>query len=137
MKVTEEMREVIADIIGRNPAVTLKSLNTQLRERLPDSPHVHENYLCTVSKGMFDSLKKLEPQPADRNRQDVKEERKKYAQWFIENVVISPLTIFIDESGYNVWTSRTRERSIVGQPAIRRVHGRRGENVTIILVISP
>ena len=47
IKVTEEMKEVSADIIGRNPAVTLKSLNTQLRERLPNSPHVHENYLCT------------------------------------------------------------------------------------------
>lgn len=137
VKVTEEMREVIADIIGRNPAVTLKSLNTQLRERLPDSPHVHENYLCTVCKGMFYSLKKLEPQPADRNREDVKDERKRYAHWFIQNVVISPLTIYIDESGYNVWTSRTRGRSVVGQSAIRRVHGQRGENVTIILAISP
>lgn len=32
VKVNEEMREVIADIIGRNPGVTLKSLNIRLRE---------------------------------------------------------------------------------------------------------
>lgn len=137
VKVTEEMREVIADLIGRNPAITLKSLNSQLRERLPDSPHVHENYLGTVCKGMFYSLKKLEPQPVDRNRPDVKEERKRYANWFIENVVVSPLTIYIDESGYNVWTSRTRGRAIIGQPAVRTVHGQRGENITLILAISP
>lgn len=39
------------------------------------------------------------------------EERKRCAVWCLETVVISPLTIFIDESGCNVWVS-THKRKI-------------------------
>lgn len=37
----------------------------------------------------------------------------------------------------NVWTSRAKGRSIIGQPTIRTVHRQRGGNVTIILALSP
>lgn len=44
--------------------------------------------------------------------------------------------IFIDESGYNLWTARTRGRSLRGEPAIRVVSGRRGQNFTVSFAVS-
>ena len=45
--------------------------------------------------------------------------------------------LYIDETGFNIWTSRTRGRSRVGQPAVRQVEGQRGRNITVSLAVSP
>ena len=136
VKVDEEMREAIANIIGRNPAATLRTINEELQRELPDKPVVSYKYLSTICKGMFFTLKKLEAAPADRNKTEVKQARKEYARWFIEVAFLSPRVIYIDESGYNVWTQRTRGRAIVGERAVRIVNSQRGRNVTLILAIS-
>ena len=73
----------------------------------------------------------------DRNRPDVKEERHHYATWFLEVANCSPRLVYIDELGFNVWTQRTRGRARIGQRAIRTVNSQRGENLTIILAVSP
>ena len=48
-----------------------------------------------------------------------------------------PRVVYVDESGFNVWTQRTRGRAPVGQRAVRTVNSQRGENLTIILAVSP
>ena len=45
--------------------------------------------------------------------------------------------LYADETGFNVWTSRTRGRSRIGQPAVRQVEGQRGRNITVALAVSP
>ena len=137
VKVDEEMRTVISSIIGENPAATLININAELKRRLPSKPHISDAYLSKVCRGMFFTLKKLECCPADRNRADVKESRKEYSSWFLEVAVCSPRVIYIDESGFNVWTQRTRGRARVGSRAVRTVSGQRGENLTLILAVSP
>lgn len=137
IKVDDEMREVVEEILGGNPAITLRDLNAEVRRRLPHKPHITEAHLGRVCRGMFFTLKKLEAAPIDRNREDVKEERLSYATWFLEVANSSPRIVYIDESGFNVWTQRTRGRARIGQRAVRTVHGQRGENLTLILAVSP
>ena len=137
IKVDDEMREAISTIIGENPAATLININAELRRRLPAKPHISDTYMSKVCRGLFFTLKKLEVCPADRNREDVKEQRRHYATWFLEVAVFSPRVIYIDESGYNVWTQRTRGRAHVGSRAVRTINGQRGENLTLILAVSP
>ena len=59
-------------------------------------------------RGQLITTKKLEPTPAERNRVDMKLARKAHAEWLIAE---DPHLIYIDESGFNLWTSRTRGRS--------------------------
>ena len=134
VKVDLEMQEIISEIIGENPAATLVMIN---RRRLPLKPIISNSCLSRACHGMFFTIKKLEASPSDRNRPDVKMERKEYARWFLQDANRSPRVVYIDESGYNVWTQRTRGRARIGDRAIRTVNGQRGENLTLILAISP
>jgi len=137
VKVDDDMRLLIEDILSRNPAITLRSMNAEIRRRLPDKPQICDSHLGRVCQGMFFTMKKLEAAPFDRNREDIKEDRRLYATWFLEVVNPNPRVIFIDEAGFNVWTQRTRGRARVGERAVRTVNGQRGENLTLVLAVSP
>ena len=100
----EEMRLEVQNILERNSAVTIKNMNSELRRRHPQKPTISDSHLARVCHGMFYTLKKLETSPFDRNRQDVKEERREYASWFLEEASFSPRIVYIDEPGFNVWT---------------------------------
>lgn len=136
VKVDGDMREKISEIIGANAAATLQTINDELRRLLPDKPHISTKHLSKVCRGMFFTLKKLECAPADRNRSDVKDARKEYARWFLEYGLLVPRIVYVDESGFNIWTQRTRGRARIGERAVRTVSGQRGENLTLILAIS-
>ena len=47
-----------------------------------------------------------------------------------------PELIYVDESGFNLWTARTRGRARRGARAVRVVNGQRGANFTLILAVS-
>ena len=44
--------------------------------------------------------------------------------------------IFIDESGFHLWLSRTRGRAVRGQRAVRVVGARKGPHFSLILAVS-
>jgi len=74
-------------------------------------------------------MKLARPVPADRNRPDVIQKRLvDYANWFRGHAVVNH-SVFIDECGYNIWTSTTKERARRGERAYRQVCGQRGRNV--------
>lgn len=74
--------------------------------------------------------------PANWNRADVKETRRAFAQWLMEEANHEQL-IFIDECGANVWTARTFGRAPRGVRAVRIVNNQRGQNLTTCLAVSP
>ena len=80
--------------------------------------------------GMLVSVKLARSVPAERNRGDIIEARYE-GRRIINNCV------FIDECGYNVWTSRSCGRARVGEREYRQVSGQRGRNVAICLAVSP
>jgi len=137
VKVDQEMREKIGEIIGANAAATLQTINDELQRLLPEKPRISSKHLSKVCQGMIYTLKKLECAPADRNRSDVKEARKQYARWFLENGLSAPRIVYVDGAGYNIWTQQTRGRARIGERAVRSVSAQRGENLTLILAISP
>ena len=44
IKVNEEMRQCLEDILSENPMLTLEAVNAQLRERLLDHPHSSQTF---------------------------------------------------------------------------------------------
>ena len=49
--------------------------------------------------------------PYERNCPRIKENRKEYATWFLEQGILSNTHVFIDETGFNVWTKRGKGQS--------------------------
>lgn len=69
-------------------------------------------------------MKKLEMILAERNCDAVKNQRHGFATWLMGEGMNREL-IFVDEAGFNLWTTRTRRRARNGEPAIRVQAGRR------------
>lgn len=84
---------------------------------------------------MFYTLKKVIDQPANRNSQNVKNERQIYCNWFIHDGVNDNL-IFLDEMGCNLWTRRSYGRARRGEPCFRDVGNQRGRNQTLCMAIN-
>lgn len=135
VKVDEDMRRELEIIVNENPAFTLAQINTALRQQLPQKPQISRTVLADTLEGTLLVMKKLEDCPAERNTLMTKHLRKEYAEWILQNGVRREL-IFIDETGVNLYTKRTRGRAPVGQRAVRTINGRRGPNFTMLLAVS-
>ena len=63
--------------------------------------------------------------------------RREYGEWLIHTTnEPGHEIIFVDESGFNLWISRTRGRARKGERAVRIVGAQRGANFTLILAVS-
>ena len=50
VKVDDDMRHVIEDILGGNPAITLRDLNAELRRRVPDKPQACDTLVVSARR---------------------------------------------------------------------------------------
>ena len=136
VRVDNQMRDTLNDIVNENCQLTLAQINQELRQRLPAKPQIHDRTVARTLGGMLFRVKLSRPLPAERNRPDVIEKRYAYANWFMGHAIVNH-SVFIDECGYNIWTSRSQGRARRGERAYRQVCGQRGRNVTVALAISP
>lgn len=133
--IDEEMVACVIRMVEEFPAYTLQQLNAELRRSLPNKPQVSIATLHRMLDAQFITLKKVENIPAERNSDRVKDARKEHAQWLFENGEGREL-IYVDETGHNLWISRTRARAPRGQRAVRVVGGRTGPNLTLTIAVS-
>ena len=136
VRVDNQMRDTLNDIVNENCQLTLAQINQELRQRLPAKPQIHDRTVARTLDGMLFRVKLSRPLLAERNRPDVIEKRYAYANWFMGHAIVNH-SVFIDECGYNIWTSRSQGRARRGERAYRQVCGQRGRNVTVALAISP
>ena len=90
VRVDDEMRDCLEEIINENCLLTLTQINHELRRRLPVKPEIHDR---TVSRtldgnGMLFRVKLARPLLADRNRPDVLNKRVDYTTWFMNYAVV-------------------------------------------------
>ncbi len=134
--VTAEMDDSIRDIALAEPFTTLTNIQQRLLLQFPDTPvsvstiarHLDGHCISTKIAGKDADV------PFERNRQATIERRGLYAQWLAE-LGINERLIYIDESGYNVYTRRTKGRALVGE-RVRREACPRGRNMIVILAIN-
>ena len=127
VRVDDEMRDCIEEILNENCLLTLSQINQELRRRLIGKPEIHDRTVARTLDGMLFRVKLARPLPADRNRPDVLQRRRDYANWFMNHAVLRQC-VFVDECGYNICIARNYRRA-------RR--GERGRNVTVGLAVSP
>ncbi|XP_032240876.2 uncharacterized protein LOC116619803 [Nematostella vectensis] len=136
VRVDDEMRDCLNDVINDNCLLTLSRINQELRRRLPLKPRIHDRTVARTLDGMLFRVKLARPLPAERNRPDVLQKRVDYGNWFMNRGVVHH-SVFVDECGYNIWTARSHGRARQGERAYRQVCGQRGRNITVTMAISP
>lgn len=115
---------------------TLAQINREIRRRLPAKPNIDNWTVARTLVGMLFRVKLVRPIPPDRNRPEVLQRRRDFANWLINLAGVVRLCVFVDECGYNFWTARCYGRARLGKRAYRQVCGQRGRNLTVGLAIS-
>ncbi|XP_032223600.2 uncharacterized protein LOC116604807 [Nematostella vectensis] len=136
VRVDDEMRDCLNDIINDNCLLTLSRINQELRRRLPLKARIHDRTVARTRDGMLFRIKLARPLPAERNRPDVLQKRVDHGNWFMNRGVVHH-SVFVDECGYNIWAARSHGRARQGERAYRQVCGQRGRNITVTMAISP
>ena len=136
VKLQQFMKNYIIHAVEKNPLVTLKAINANLRHDIQEAHRVNVTTISRYLDVQLYTVKTVRNIPADRNGQDVLVDRQNFARWFMETGIEANL-IYIDESGINLWTRRDRGRARKGQRAYNVVGGAKGKNVTLLLAVSP
>ena len=109
-------------------------MSMELRLQFPDC-NVSDRTISRWLDGMLYTVKKVKPIPAERNKPEIIEERKSFATWFLEEGVNADC-IYVDETNFNLHTSRTRGRSLRGRDCVLIVGSQKGKNLNILLAVS-
>ena len=88
VRVDEEMRDCLEEIINENCLFILAQINSELRRRLPLKPQIHDRTVARTLDGMLFRVKVARPLPADRNRPNVINKRVDYATWSMNHAVM-------------------------------------------------
>ena len=137
-KFDEEMRQALIAFVDANPLATLKALRTKLSAQLPNKPPVTIKTLARALEGALYTFKIATKNTDIRlsaNSQGVIEKRREYALLMTE-LQQDTVVVYIDETGYNLWTRRSQGWSRRGQPVRRRCPTQRGPNLSICLAVS-
>ena len=114
VRVDDEMKDCIEQIINENCLLTLGQINRELRDQLPVKPEIHDRTVARTLDGMLFRVKLTRLLPAYRNRPDVLHKRVDYANWFMNHAVVRHC-VFVGECGYNIWTARSHGRARLGE----------------------
>jgi transposase len=137
-KADDEMRQYLVELLERNPLLTLKEMANMLAERYPEKQRVSYKCVDRMLQGMLYTVK-LAVKGADvrlkTNSEENVQQRFEYANFMLQ---LGPRvrTVFLDETGFNLWTRRSQGRAVRGRPVRRSVTTQRGPNVTVCMAIN-
>ena len=66
VRVDDEMRNCLNDILNENYQLTLVQINQELRQCLPRKPTIHDRTLARTLEGMLYRVKLARPLPVER-----------------------------------------------------------------------
>ncbi|KAH7950718.1 hypothetical protein HPB52_000070 [Rhipicephalus sanguineus] len=126
--------DALQQIVQENPSFTLEQIKRALKEEMPNI-EVSTSTIDRLLDGHGYSVKLLTQRPVDRNRADVKQLRRRYAQW-LQSEGTTQQRYYIDETNFNVWCSRSFGRAKRGAPACRLSTSAKGANINVIACMS-
>lgn len=133
--IDNETLDFIVMLIEADPLLTLGQIRDTVGQIWPTKPGFSVSTLSRYLDGELISLKTAHDIPAQRNSDAVKDARHAHAEWLLDEGMQSH-RVYIDETGFNLWTKRAFGRGRVGERVNRVVGGNRGRNVTVIAAIS-
>jgi hypothetical protein len=134
----EEQIEWQVRQLDRNPLLTLAEMARLVQGRFEGL----QVSTATISRALDKQLITLKclsrdaDIPAARNAPENRLRRREFTQWLTELPPDHHL-VFIDETGFNLWTRRSQGRSRRGQRVRRVVVTQRGVQVNLVQAVSP
>ncbi|KAL1474544.1 hypothetical protein MTO96_037890 [Rhipicephalus appendiculatus] len=113
-----DVATAVCNILDEIPAFTLNQISTALSE-VYEGLQVSTSTIDRLRDGHGYTLKLATPRPVDRNRNNVKRERKQYAQW-LQNQSTNVSRVYVDETNFNV---RGAPEASPGRSAERQPYG--------------
>lgn len=127
----DRMKVLIENYLIQDSSLTQKAIQTKLST---DGYAISQSKISSLIKSMGYSRKRLTRVPEDRNSDRVLEMRRQYA------ISLMPIQdesmVFLDETGFNLHTSRNYGYSPLNQKAYRIVPSNRGRNTSVLAAIS-
>lgn len=129
-KITNEHRDFMVQCVEKNTRITLN----QMKEKLMSTYQLDVSVECVRKHldGMLFTLKNTRREPENANNEINKRKRRQYIEQLIayqsENIPI----IYMDETNFNLFISRTKGRSRKGSRCSYIAAGSRGSNVHMI-----
>ena len=136
IKVTDEIRMRIRNIVDENAAITLKRIGDIILAEF--GVNVSTSTIDRTLASFHYSLKKLVPVPERRNSAENIEARFNYALRFLaltEDFAASEI-FFADEVGFSVSMRRKKGRSLIGTPASLILPAIRSKNISVCAVVG-
>ena len=131
----DEAKDFLVMLLEGTPPLTLDEFNSSLHETFPRKPRVCNMTISRSLDGEIITLKKSRNAVVNRNLEEVKNARVAHTQYLYEEG-IHRHRVYVDEPGYNLYTSRMYGQAPCGQRATRVVAGQRRNNVSLIAAIS-
>ncbi|KJE93547.1 hypothetical protein CAOG_009762 [Capsaspora owczarzaki ATCC 30864] len=114
--------------------LTNKQLNDHLEKEF--GFRVHESTIGKAIKRAGYSFKRVYEQVKLKNSDRIKDQRKEFAETFMQHAPPIHRIFYVDESGFNANQHRLRGRAPKGQRAIKQVKTIRAPNFTLIAAIG-
>jgi transposase-like protein len=130
---TGEVGQSLVEFVEKNPLATLETMRGFLSSAC--GVNVSVSTIAGYLDGHLITIKQVRDVLAARNSPPTKERRFHYAKWFIENQMRDKC-VYIDESGFNIWTRRNYGRSKKGDRCFRVCDGQRGQNISLCMAIG-
>ena len=129
-KINEKLGRCILEEVEMKPTITLKEIRQMAVRDFPTNRHVCVQSISNFLDKQLITVRNLTSTPVQWNQPSVKVERQEFFQWLMHDCLQKTL-VFQDETGFNLWTARTRGRAARDRPAVRVVEGQRGRNSTV------
>jgi transposase len=129
-KISDEHRVLMEQYIEENPRITLK----QLTEKFQQDHQLLVSKECVRKHldGLMFTLKDIRREPERANSDDNKTKRCEYVRKLLEYQADSIPIVYMDETNFNLFISRTKGRSKKGTRCINIAAGSRGSNIHVI-----
>ncbi|KAE8892156.1 hypothetical protein PF010_g7757 [Phytophthora fragariae] len=117
-----------------DPDLTLRQLADRLENEMgvrvaPQTIKNHVDAACFTMKQLHKELQYM-------NTSVNKEKRRDYLVSLQEYQAAGKVILYMDETNFNLWSTRTRGRSLKGKRAVKKVFAGGGQNMHVIACIS-
>ncbi|KAG4044437.1 hypothetical protein PC123_g20123 [Phytophthora cactorum] len=133
-KVTDSCVQFWLGKLREDPDLTLRQLADALEHErgvyvVPQTVKNHVDGACFT-------LKQMHKEPQYMNTMTNKQKRRVYLHQLQQYEAMGKVILYMDKTNFNLWSSRTRGRSLRGRRAVKKLFAGGGQNMHVIACIS-
>ena len=133
-KVTAAMKEHLIACLEKNRTLTLREMSAIILRDYNVS--VSPQCISYNLHGMSFTLKNIRDEPTAMNSVQNKEKRMIFCQQLQEAKTADNFIIYVDETNFNIHTSRSKGWAKRGKRAVIRIHSTKAPNVNVLCAVS-